>query len=126
MWIPPFTFMQLIQIMEDNLMKKTLLLAVFISAFFLNSFGQRTADVGLATGVVNYVGDLGNEEHFPISSASPGVEINIRNFLNNPARSGIYYRAFTMEFRLSWHRLQYDETDPIGSKSGRDLRNYGR
>jgi hypothetical protein len=31
-----------------------------------------------------------------------------------------------MQLRLSWHRLQYDETDPIGDKQGTDLRNYRR
>jgi len=107
-------------------MRKLLLIAVFISAFFLNSFAQRTADIGFATGVVNYVGDLGNEKNFPISSASPGCEITIRNFLNNPAKSGKMYQPLSMEMRFSWHRLQYDETDPIGSRSGAQLRNYGR
>jgi hypothetical protein len=115
-----------IQTMEDTLMKKSVLIAIFISAFFLNVSAQRTADIGLATGVVNYVGDLGNEKNFPVSSASPGIQINVRNFLNNPAKSGMYYRPFSMEMRFSWHRLQYDETDPIGNLKGGDLRNYYR
>ncbi len=107
-------------------MRKQILGVVIISAFFLNASAQRTADIGFATGVVNYVGDLGNEKHFPVSSVSPGCEITIRNFLNNPAKSGLAYRPLSMEMRLSWHRLQYDETDPIGHMEGTALRNYNR
>jgi hypothetical protein len=31
-----------------------------------------------------------------------------------------------MQVRFSWHRLQYDETRPLGGKEGKELRNYLR
>jgi hypothetical protein len=106
-------------------MKKILLLCI-LSFFLLNVSAQRTSDVGFASGVVNYVGDLGNERYFPISSASRGYQITFRNFLNNPALSGAQYKPLSLELRFSWHRLQYDETDAIGSLKGNHLRNYLR
>ena len=103
------------------------LLLVFASCIFtINSYGQRTANVGLSGGVVNYTGDLGNEKYFPFSSASPGVAITLRNFINNPKKSHNLYPAIDAQVRLSWHRLQYDETTPIGVKKGIQLRNYLR
>ena len=107
-------------------MKKNLLILVIISAAFLNSSAQRNANIGFASGVVNYVGDLGNDRYFPISSASPGYQLTIRDFLNNSAKTGKRNRAFSMEMRFSWHRLQYDETEPIGDRKGTQLRNYLR
>jgi hypothetical protein len=107
-------------------MRKQLLGLAFISFFFLDATAQRTADIGLSIGAVNYLGDLANEAKFPFSSLSPGCEINIRNFLNNPSKSGKAYLPLSVEMRLSWHRLQYDETDPIGNLEGAELRNYGR
>src|ERR1041385_5717022 len=82
-----------------------LLLVVIASA-------QRTANIGYGTGVVNYIGDLGNEKKFALSSANLGMEISIRNFLNNPEKSHVLNRPFDLEARISWHRLQYDETAP--------------
>src|SRR3979411_3023435 len=102
-------------------MRKQLLILVFVLATFLNTEAQRVADFGFASGVVNYVGDLGNERYFPISSSSPGYQLTIRNFLNNPATSGKMYKAFSTELRFSWHRLQYDETEPIGNTKGMQL-----
>ena len=107
-------------------MKRILLLcfsSVWISSM---SFGQRTADIGLSGGVVNYVGDLANEKTIPFSSANVGSALTIRNFINNPKNSGVQYRKLDLQVKLSWHRLQYDETSPIGNKKGTDLRNYLR
>ena len=103
-------------------MKKKLLFLAIVFAFFKTS-AQHTVDIGISSGMVNYVGDLGNEKYFPISSASPGCQLTIRNFLKTSART---YKPLSMEFRLSWHRLQYDETEPIGDVKGMDLRNYLR
>src|SRR5437868_3636811 len=99
-------------------MKKNLLLLILSFLVLLKVSAQRTSDVGFASGVVNYVGDLGNERYFPISSANPGYQITFRNFLNNPAQSGAQYKPLSLELRFSWHRLQYDETDAIGSMKG--------
>ena len=87
---------------------------------------QRTANVALSGGVVNYIGDLGNEKLFPYSSASTGTAITIRDFLNNPLKSGTRFSVFDMQLRFSWHRLQYDEVKSIHGKKGSDLRNYDR
>ena len=106
-------------------MKKSYLIFLLVWIPFLG-YGQRTADVGLSFGVVNYMGDLGNEKYFPYSSASTGAAVTLRNFLNNPKNSKSLYRPFDFQIRLSWHRLQYDETKPLGGKEGIQLRNYLR
>ena len=103
--------------------RRLLILSVFLP---LLSHGQRTADIGFATGIVNYIGDLANEKKFPYSSASPGVQLTLRNFLNNPEHSHVLYNPLSLEFRLSWHRLQYDETHPLDGLQGHELRNYLR
>ena len=54
------------------------------------------------------------------------MQITLRNFLNNPERSHILNKPFSLELRLSWHRLQYDETKSIGNRRGTELRNYLR
>ncbi|MCB8931463.1 MAG: hypothetical protein H6535_10235 [Bacteroidia bacterium] len=46
--------------------------------------------------------------------------------MNNPSRSGFQYQPFSIEARISWQRIGYDETKPIGDKKGYQLRNYGR
>lgn len=106
-------------------MKRILLLILFC-AFSFTLSAQRTAIVGFSGGVVNYIGDLGNEKKIPLSSANLGSAITIRDFLNNPKRSGTRYATFDMQLRFSWHRLQYDETQPLGGKEGIELRNYRR
>ena len=103
---------------------KLSLLILLISSLSLTA--QRTANIALSGGVVNYVGDLGNEILFPYSSANTGVALTIRDFLNDPKKSGTRFSVFDMQLRFSWHRLQYDESKPIGSKTGTDLRNYQR
>jgi hypothetical protein len=111
--------------MSHNTMKKFLLLS-FVLLTVTSVRAQRTADIGLSGGVVHYVGDLGNEKYFPMSSASTGTAITLRNFINNPKKSGTKMPSFDMQLRLSWHRLQYDETTPIAAKKGLQLRNYFR
>ncbi len=101
-------------------------LSFILFVFSSSVCAQRFADVALSGGVTNYIGDLGNEKNFPLSSANFGSSITLRNFLNNPRRSGTYQRAFDMQVRFSWHRLQYDETNSIGGKQGDELRNYLR
>jgi len=109
-------------------MKKILSLCLLLVAYILPHpvHAQRTADVGYSSGVVNFVGDLANEKYFPFSSLSTGMAVTLRNFMNNPRHSGTTTRPFDMQLRLSWHRLQYDETNAVNGKKGKDLRNYMR
>lgn len=102
----------------------SLLLLLLISVAAL--YGQRTANISYGSGVVNYIGDLANEKNFPMSSANIGMEVTVRDFINNPEKSHVLNRPFGVEARFSWHRLQYDETAPIGKKEGIALRNYHR
>ena len=107
-------------------MRKKLLVLAFILISFNYSSAQQVAEIGFASGVVNYVGDLGNERYLPYSSASPGYQLTLRNILSNNGLSGKVNRPFSLELRFSWHRLQYDETQAIGNKKGVELRNYLR
>jgi len=107
-------------------MKKLLLLTVLALTLGSLANAQRSFEVGLSGGITNYFGDLGNEEWFQASSTQPGAAITFRNFLGNKNLSGKLYRPVSAEVRFSWHRLQYDETKPIGSREGYELRNYGR
>ena len=106
-------------------MKRIFALILFCACTFA-LFAQRTANIAYSGGVVNYIGDLGNEKNIPFSSANLGSAVTIRDFLNNPKRSGTRYSVFDIQMRFSWHRLQYDETQPLGGKEGLDLRNYRR
>ena len=92
--------------------------AVFVSA-------QRNIEIGFAGGVTHYYGDLGNWDG-PVqwNSARPAFSVTARDFFNNPKR--YVTRALTLEGRLSWHRIGYDETEPTGGKSGLELYNYNR
>lgn len=94
--------------------------------FSLSTEAQQSLDFGIAAGTTNYFGDLGNEEFFQKSSMSPGIAITVRNFISPSEVSGMKYSPINIEARLSWHRIQYDETNPVGGKSGSELRNYGR
>jgi hypothetical protein len=90
-------------------------------------FSQRHADIGFSSGITNYFGDLGNETgRFPYSSTSFGFAITARNFLNNPQKSGVQYKPLSVETRLSYHRIGYDEAQPVGGMQGKELRNYYR
>jgi hypothetical protein len=87
---------------------------------------QRTVNIGVATGFTNYFGDLGNDDFYQASSTRPGATVTFRNFLNDPAKTGFQYQPFSLETRFSWQRIGYDETKPIGNRTGYQLKNYGR
>ncbi|MBK5286372.1 MAG: hypothetical protein JJE25_13315 [Bacteroidia bacterium] len=111
-------------------MKKNLLaFSLITSAIFCCDYSsaQRTADLGFSSGITEFFGDLGNDKGIiPWSSTNMGCAVTIRNFLNNPMNSGAMYTPFSLEARLSWHRIGYDETAPIGDMKGSELRNYFR
>lgn len=87
---------------------------------------QQSLDLGFAAGTTNYFGDLGNDEFMQKSSMRPGIAITLRNFISPSELSGMKYAPFNVEARISWHRIQYDETSAVNGKSGGELRNYGR
>ena len=99
---------------------------LLLCAITFGSYAQRTANIALSAGVVNYIGDLGNEKYFPYTSANIGSSVTLRDFLNDPKKTGTKFSVVDMQLRFSWHRLQYDESAPIGDKKGTDLRNYRR
>jgi hypothetical protein len=105
-------------------MKKPLLLLV-LSFFTITTYSQ-SLNLGIASGITNYFGDLGNDEFFQASSTAPGVAITVRNIIQPKQVSGNAYSRVNVEARLSWHRIGYDETAAIGERRGWDLRNYGR
>ena len=108
-------------------MREKILLFVFLlDLLSVSATAERTADIGVAPGVVTYVGDLGNEKYYPFSSYNAGMQVTLRNFMNNTERTHAKYKTFDMELRMSWHRLQYDETKPLNGQSGDELRNYLR
>ncbi len=107
-------------------MKRLLLSISLISLGFTPLLAQRSFEMGISGGITNYFGDLGNEAWFQTASTQPGAAITFRNFLGSSAYSGNLYRPLSVEVRLSWNRLQYDETKPIGGRQGWELRNYGR
>ncbi|MFM2134942.1 MAG: hypothetical protein RL021_342 [Bacteroidota bacterium] len=104
-------------------MKNAFLLASLLFLCFSVSYAQRRAEIGLSGGVTNYIGDLANEAVFPYSSANSGAALTLRGFAGNPR---IRYKTLDPYIRFSWHRLQYDETEPLRDKQGVDLRNYRR
>ncbi len=97
---------------------------MFFCPFIL--LAQRQATVGFSAGATTYFGDLGNEKYVPLSSVRPGMMISIRNFMSNPAKTGVVNPLVTIEARFSHHRIGYDETKSIGKKSGHELQNFGR
>jgi hypothetical protein len=105
-------------------MKRSLLL---VSLFFLYiNVKSQSLNLGVSTGITNYFGDLGNDEFFQASSTNPGVAITLRNLIQPAQWSGMAYSRVNLETRLSWHRIGYDETAPIGERTGSELRNYKR
>lgn len=103
-----------------------LLLLIGLIFIIQRSEAQNSLDVGFASGVTNYFGDLGNDEFFQGSSIRPGIAVTLRNFISPNPVSGKKYSAFNIEARASWHRIGYDETKSVNGKSGGELRNYGR
>ncbi|MEP7169060.1 MAG: hypothetical protein ABI855_06775 [Bacteroidota bacterium] len=110
-------------------MKKFYLTCLLISSALISNaqFGNnRSFELGIGSGVTNYFGDLGNERILQTTSTRPGCDITIRNFTGNSALTGNFYNPLSFEARISWHRIGYDESKPIGDRKGFDLRNYGR
>jgi hypothetical protein len=107
-------------------MKKLLLTLLVFQATIFSISAQKSFEMGISGGITNYFGDLGNEAWFQTASTQPGATITFRNFLGSSKYTGNLYRPVSVEVRLSWNRLQYDETKPIGSRDGWELRNYGR
>jgi len=103
-----------------------LLLFISLILIFNHSDAQKSLDIGFASGVTNYFGDLGNDEFLQASSLRPGVAITVRNFISPNTLSGKKYSAFNVEARFSWNRIGYDESKSVDGKSGVELRNYGR
>lgn len=104
-------------------MKNTLLLVFLFSALSLSA--QRNLEVGIASGVTHYYGDLGNYDGaMQWNSARPGITVTFRDFLNNKRR--YVTRALTTEARISWFRTGYEERDPIKGMEYNELRNYHR
>jgi len=89
------------------------------------AFGQRNLEIGLASGITHYYGDLGNIDG-PVqwNSARPGMQITFRDFLNNKKR--YITRSLTTEARISWFRIGYDETAPLKNVPTTELKNYKR
>lgn len=88
-------------------------------------WAQRHMEVGLATGVTHYYGDLGNiDGPMQWNSTRPGMSITFRDFLNNKKR--YVTRSLTTEVRLSWFRTGYDERAMIPGLALNDHRNYRR
>jgi hypothetical protein len=111
-------------------MKKFLLTAASVVSLLCFSdvaLAQRALDIGFSGGITNYFGDLGNETgRIPYTSTNHGFAITVRNFLNNPQKSGVQYKPLSLEARFSVHRIGYDEAQPIGGMQGSELRNYYR
>jgi hypothetical protein len=105
-------------------MKRHLLFLCFLP-LALSTYSQ-SLNLGIATGITNYFGDLGNDEFFQGSSTAPGAAITVRNLIQPRQITGMSYSRVNLEARLSWHRIGYDETAPIGSRQGNELRNYRR
>lgn len=86
---------------------------------------QRNLEVGISTGVTQYYGDLGNwNGQVQWNSTRPALNITFRDFFNNPKR--YVTRSLTMECRLSWFRIGYNEVQPTGGESGIGLHNFKR
>jgi len=110
---------------------KTILLslatALLMLCFSDDVLAQRAIDIGLSGGITDFFGDLGNETgRIPYTSTNMGFAITARNFLNNPQKSGMQYKPLSVEARVSFHRIGYDESSAIGDRSGAQLRNYFR
>ncbi|MFT3885483.1 MAG: hypothetical protein QM724_08655 [Flavobacteriales bacterium] len=91
----------------------------------LCALAQRNLEVGFSSGLTQYYGDLGNYKgQMQWNSMRPAMALTFRDFFNNPKR--YVTRSVTMETRLSWHRIGYNEVEPTGGMSGIELRNFRR
>ena len=89
------------------------------------ALAQRHVEVGIASGVTHYYGDLGNlDGQVQWNSTRPGLMVTFRDFLNNKKR--YITRSLTTEARLCWFRTGYEEADPIKGYDYSELKNRGR
>ena len=105
-------------------MKRLVLVFFFLTIYIISNC--QSLNLGFASGITNYFGDLGNDEFFQASSTRPGMAITLRNLIQPQQVSGMAYSRLNIETRISWHRIGYDESQPIGDRKGALLRNYGR
>ena len=105
-------------------MKRVLFVGIGLAALVTAS-AQRNLEIGLSTGVTHYYGDLGNwASQVQWNSMRPAANITFRDFFNNPKR--YVTRSLTMEARLTWFRIGYNEVEPTGGMSGNELKNFKR
>ncbi len=107
-------------------MKNKSSLVILCLFAFVQLKAQSTFEIGFASGVTNYFGDLGNEKVFQTTSSNPGIAVTFRNLMTSSALTGYQYNPLSVEVRFSWHRIGYDESKAIGDQIGFELRNYGR
>ena len=106
-------------------MRQHLLLPVLLLAFSSPVLSQRNLEIGIAGGMTNYQGDLGNYGGaVQWNGFRPGLQVTFRDFLNNPKR--YVTRSLTTEARLGWYRIGYEESDMIRGLDVTELRNYKR
>ena len=105
-------------------MKRLLLLFLFVTIYITSN--SQSLNLGYSSGITNYFGDLGNDEFFQASSIRPGMAVTLRNLIQPSQLSGMTYSRLNLETRISWHRIGYDESQPIGARKGDQLKNYGR
>ncbi len=102
-----------------------LTLIVFPFVLAGDAMAQRNIEIGLSTGITHYYGDLGNwNSQIQWNSMRPAMSLTFRDFFNNPKR--YVTRSLTMECRLSWFRIGYNEAEPTNGLSGNQLRNFRR
>ncbi len=106
-------------------MRHAILLLSAALLFSNTLHAQRNLEVGIASGVTNYQGDLGNYGGaVQWNGFRTGLQVTFRDFLNNPKR--YVTRSLTTEARIGCYRIGYEETDMIRGLDVSDLRNYKR
>lgn len=106
-------------------MRSHAIVLLLTSLLWLPARAQRNLEIGLSTGITHYYGDLGNwDSQVQWNSMRPAMSLTFRDFFNNPKR--YVTRALTMEARLSWLRIGYNESQPTGGLSGQELKNWNR
>ncbi len=103
---------------------RLLLFTVLISVT-AGASAQRNLEIGVSAGVTQYYGDLGNwDSQVQWNSTRPAMSLTFRDFFNNPKR--YVTRAVTMEGRISWFRIGYNESAPTNGLKGPQLHNWNR
>lgn len=101
------------------------LIALLLVGTTAQAQAQSNIEIGLSTGITHYYGDLGNwSSQIQWNSMRPAMSLTVRDFFNNPKR--YVTRSLTMECRLSWFRIGYNEAEPTGGLSGLQLHNWHR